>query len=298
MTQDRQLQEAVLAEFAWEPSVTAAHIGVIAKDGIVTLTGHVQNYLEKRAAERAAARVKGVKAVVERLEVKLNSGSARSDEDIAVAAANRLDWEVSVPPGAVKIKVEHGWVTLTGQVDWHYQKEAAERHIHGLFGVVGVLNETTIKPRADAVNIGNKIDLALHRSWFDPKTITVTTQGGKVKLSGTVRNAADRIVAGATAWGAPGATDVEKRSHHRLTAESLRLALFSGPERFPPALIVEARECYIQGSRSDRYDGDIAGRSFPPAPRKRRSKGLDLPDAPEVRRQRRGPVRSAAWHSS
>lgn len=209
MTQDRQLQEAVLAEFAWEPSVTAAHIGVTARNGIVTLTGHVENYPEKRAAERAAARVKGVKAVVEQLTVKLHSSMMRSDEDIAVAATSRLAWEVSVPRDAIKIKVEKGWVTLTGQVDWHFQSEAAERNIRGLFGVVGVLNQTTVKPRADAVNIGNSIDLALHRAWFDPKTITVTTEGGKVTLTGTVHNPRDRYVAGATAWGAAGATEVE-----------------------------------------------------------------------------------------
>lgn len=164
MSQDRQLQEAVLAEFAWEPSVTAAHIGVTAKNGIVTLTGHVENYPEKRAAERAAARVKGVKAVVEELKVQLHDSVQRSDEEIANAAAMRLAWEVSVPRDAVKIKVEHGWVTLTGQVNWHFQKVAAERTIRGLYGVVGILNETTIKARADASNISDKIDRALHRS--------------------------------------------------------------------------------------------------------------------------------------
>ena len=209
MSQDRLLQEAVLAEFAWEPRVTAAHIGVTAKNGIVTLTGHVENFPEKRAAEHAAARVKGVKAVIEQLKVELHPHMRRNDEDIARAALTRLDWEVSVPRDIVKIKVENGWVTLTGEVDWHYQKDAAERHIHGLYGVVGVLNEMTIKPRADATNIGHKIDLALHRSWFDPKTITVTTQGGKVTLTGSVETPGDRYVAGATAWGAVGATQVE-----------------------------------------------------------------------------------------
>lgn len=209
MSQDRLLQEAVLAEFTWEPRVTAAHIGVTAKNGIVTLTGHVDNFLEKRAAEHAAARVKGVKAVVEKLQVELHPSMVRSDEDIAAAAAMRLEWEVSVPRDAVKIQVENGWVTLTGEVDWSYQKDAAERHMHGLYGVVGVLNETTIKPRADATNIGNKIDLALHRAWFDPKTITVTTQGGKVKLTGSVETPGDRYVAGLTARSAVGATEVE-----------------------------------------------------------------------------------------
>ena len=209
MTQDRQLQEAVLAEFEWEPSVTAAHIGVIAKNGVVTLTGHVSNYMQKRAAEKAAARVKGVKGVVEELKVNLISGMVRSDENIANAALDRLAWDVSVPADAIKVKVENGWVTLTGKVDWHFEQQAAERMVRSLHGVLGVFNETTIKPRPDATNISNNIDRALHRSWFDPKTITVSATGGKVKLTGSVETPSDRFVAGATAWGAPGATQVE-----------------------------------------------------------------------------------------
>ena len=140
MSQDRQLQEAVLAEFGWEPSVNGGHIGVTAKDGIVTLTGHVEHYLEKRAAEKAAARVKGVKAVVEEIKVELHSSMHRTDEDIARAAVDRLAWEVTVPRDKVKVQVEGGLVTLTGQVDWHYQQEAAERSVRGLMGVVGVFN--------------------------------------------------------------------------------------------------------------------------------------------------------------
>jgi osmotically-inducible protein OsmY len=209
MSQDRQLQEAVLAEFVWEPSVNGGHIGVTAKNGIVTLTGHVGNYLEKRAAEKAAARVKGVKGVAEEIKVELHSSMNRTDEEIARAAVDRLAWEVTVPRDKVKVKVEDGFVTLTGQVDWHYQQEAAERSVRGLIGVIGVFNQTTITPRADAVNIGHSIDKALHRSWFDPKTITVTTQGGRVTLTGTVDTPGDRLVAGATAWGAVGATNVE-----------------------------------------------------------------------------------------
>jgi osmotically-inducible protein OsmY len=209
MSQDRQLQEAVLAEFTWEPSVNAAHIGVTAKDGIVTLTGHVENFLEKRAAEKAAARVKGVKGVAEEIKVELHSTMTRTDEEMAKAAVDRLVWEVTVPRDKVKVKVERGFITLTGQVEWHYQQQAAERSVRGLMGVVGVSNQITIRPRADAINIGHNIDRALHRSWFDPKTITVTTQGGKIKLTGTVETPSDRLVAGATAWGAVGATEVE-----------------------------------------------------------------------------------------
>lgn len=209
MSQDRQLQEAVLAEFIWEPSVNGGHIGVTAKDGIVTLTGHVETYTEKCAAEKAAARVKGVKGVAEEIKVELHSSMRRTDEDIAKAAVDRLAWEVTVPRDKVKVTVEGGLVTLNGQVDWHYQQVAAERSVRGLMGVTGVFNQTTIKPRADAVNIGHSIDQALHRYWFDPKTITVSTQGGKVKLTGTVKTPGDRLVAGATAWGAVGATEVE-----------------------------------------------------------------------------------------
>jgi osmotically-inducible protein OsmY len=120
MSQDRQLQEAVLAEFLWEPSITAAHIGVTAADGVVTLTGHVPNFLEKHAAEKAAARVKGVKAVAQELEVRLPNDFKRSDEEVARAAVDRLAWEVTVPRDAIKVKVEKGWVTLTGEVAWQF----------------------------------------------------------------------------------------------------------------------------------------------------------------------------------
>ncbi len=209
MPQDRQLQEAVLAEFLWEPSITAAHIGVTARDGVVTLTGHVPNFFEKRAAEKAAARVKGVKAVAQELEVHLPDSFKRTDEEIARAAVDRLGWEVTVPRDAIKVKVEKGWVTLTGEVAWHYQKDAAERMIRGLHGVVAVTNQTTIKPRVNTENIDRDIGVALHRAWFDPNTINVSADGGKVKLTGTVHTLADRWTAGSTAWGSPGATNVE-----------------------------------------------------------------------------------------
>ena len=209
MSEDRQLQEAVLAEFLWEPSITAAHIGVAATDGVVTLTGHVPNYLEKHAAEKAAARVKGVRAVAQELEVRLPFPTERSDEDIAHAAIDRLAWEVTVPRDAIKVRVDKGWVTLTGEVEWHYQKDAAERMIRGLHGVIGVSNQATIKTRVNITDIGHDIGIALHRSWVDPKTVNVSADGGKVKLTGTVHTLRDRFAAGSTAWGSPGTTDVE-----------------------------------------------------------------------------------------
>lgn len=209
MSNDAQLQQAVLAELKWEPSVTAAHIGVAAKAGVVTLTGHVENYAQKYAAESAVRRVKGVKAVAEEMEVRLPFDFKRGDEEIAAAAVDRLAWDVMVPRDAIKIKVEKGWVTLTGQVDWHFESQAAADDIRGLMGVVGVSNMTTVKPRANAANISNDITHALHRSWFDPKTITVTANGGNIRLSGTVNSWYDRQLAGSTAWAAPGAITVE-----------------------------------------------------------------------------------------
>jgi osmotically-inducible protein OsmY len=210
MSHDSQLQQAVLSEFNWEPSIDAAHIGVTAQDGVVTLTGHVDNFASKHAAETAARRVKGVLAVAEEIEVRLPVETKRNDQEIAAAAIERLAWDVSVPSNAVQIKVEKGWVTLTGTVDWNFQKEAAADDIRCLLGVVGVSNQTVIKPRVNASNVSDDILHALHRSWFfDPEMVRVSSEGGKIRLSGTVHSPHDRQIAAATAWAAPGATAVE-----------------------------------------------------------------------------------------
>lgn len=210
MTQDSQLQQSVLAEFNWEPSVTAGHIGVTANAGVVTLSGHVDSYAQKHAAETAARRVKGVKAVAEEIEVRLPFDARRSDEDIAAAAIQRLSWNVSVPRDGVRVTVEKGWVTLTGQVNWWYQREAAEHDIRPLHGVVGISNQTTIKPRVNTAGLSDEITHALHRSWFfNPNTVHVRADGGKVVLTGTVHSFHERQVAGRTAWAAPGVTAVE-----------------------------------------------------------------------------------------
>jgi osmotically-inducible protein OsmY len=210
MSKDNQLQEAVLAELRWEPSVIAAHIGVAANAGVVTLTGHVQSFMEKQAAETAARRVKGVKAIVEEIEIRLPFDAKLTDEEIAAAAIGRLAWDVSIPRDAIKVEVEKGWLTLTGQVDWHYQSEAAEQDVRRLLGVVGVSNQISIKQKVNTSNICDDIMHALHRSWFfDPKTITVKAQDGKVRLSGTVHSPHERQIAASTAWASPGVTDVE-----------------------------------------------------------------------------------------
>lgn len=209
MSKDRHLQESVLAELDWEPSVSAAHIGVTAADGVVTLSGHVATFAEKRAAEFATRRVRGVKAVAEELEVRLSLSGTRDDEAIAAAAVHRLAWDVSVPRDAIKIQVEKGWLTLTGEVDWHYQKDSAEQDLRRLPGVIGISNQIAIKRKVDSSNISDDIVHALHRSWFfDPKTVTVTAREGTVVLAGTVKSPHERQVAAATAWAAPGVTDV------------------------------------------------------------------------------------------
>ena len=209
MSHDHDLQEAVLAELAWEPSVTAAHLGVSAAAGVVTLTGHVDSYPEKLAAEQAALRVRGVKGVAEEIEIRLPFERRRDDADIASAALERLAWSVEIPVDRFQVKVEKGWVTLTGEADWYYQKEEAGLDVRRLLGVVGVSNQITVKPRVDTSSLSDDINHALHRSWFfDASDLHVSAQGGRVHLTGTVCSQHDRQNAAATAWSAPGATAV------------------------------------------------------------------------------------------
>lgn len=209
MSSDRLIQQAVLDELRWEPRVPAEQIGVTAHDGVVTLSGHVASFAERHAAEAAAKRVKGVLAVVEKIEIRLAETAKRDDAAIAEAAAQRLAWDVLVPPGAVTVVVTDGWVTLEGEVDWHYQREAAELDVRGLYGVVGLSNAIRIRSGVDTVALSDDIAHALHRSWFfDPKTINVSAVAGAVTLSGTVRSPHERQLAASTAWAAPGVTDV------------------------------------------------------------------------------------------
>lgn len=180
------LRRAVIAELEWEPRVIAANIGVAAHDGVVTLTGHVASFPEKHAAEQATLRVKGVKAVAEELDVELPGERRRNDDDIAAAALHRLAWNVTLPPKGIHVTAENGWITLTGEVDHHFQKEAASDDVRHLMGVRGVSNFITVKSPIDTANISDDIMHALHRSWlFDPDTIKVRADGGKVTLTGT-----------------------------------------------------------------------------------------------------------------
>jgi osmotically-inducible protein OsmY len=207
---DLELKKAIESELSWEPSINAAEIGVAVKDGIVTLSGRVESYWQKVAAEHAAERVAGVKAVANDLEVRLPGMSERTDEDIARAAINALEWSVLVPPARVKVKVSKGWVTLEGTVDWQFQKSAAEKAVRKLIGVKGVSDFIEVKPRVSKTEVKVAIEDALKRSAeLDATQLKVETEGDKVILRGKVHSWFEREEAERAAWRAPGVRTVE-----------------------------------------------------------------------------------------
>jgi osmotically-inducible protein OsmY len=208
-TTDSNLKQAVLDELLWEPSVNSAHIGVTAKDGVVTLTGDVTSYAEKWAAQRAASRVVGVKAIAEEIEVRYPSDMKIDDADIAKQALQILSWDIEVPMDKVKVTVQKGVVTLSGSLDWYYQRNTAEGDVRRLHGVTGVVDNIVITPRVQAMDVRDKIQAALKRdARIEADSITVTADGGKVTLSGKVDTWYDDGLAVRTAWSAPGVTKV------------------------------------------------------------------------------------------
>ncbi|MGZ3741238.1 MAG: BON domain-containing protein [Bdellovibrionota bacterium] len=212
MKTDEQIQNDVLEELKFNPSVNHAHIGVSVDQGVVSLYGAVPTYLEKSSAELSALRVKGVKAVVENIEVKLPWEFRRSDDDIAHAAVNALKWHIQVPESQVKVNVEGGHLTLSGEVEWEFQKTAAEGAIKNLTGVSGVTNLISIKSNVSPRDLKEKIELALKRgAENEAKQINVEVHGSKVILSGTVHSFAEGRDACRAAWSAPGVTEVEDK---------------------------------------------------------------------------------------
>jgi osmotically-inducible protein OsmY len=212
MKSDMQLHKDVVDELRWDPRVKEAEIAISAKGGVVTLAGSVETYAQKYAAERAVERVTGVRAVADDLRVRIIDSLQRSDTDIAHAAINALAWDIEVPDDRITVKVDAGWVTLKGDVDWNYQRTAAERAVRYLTGVKGITNVIGVKPAVSATEVKSKIEAALKRNAeLDAKLITVEAHEGKVTLKGSVRSWAERSDAERAAWAAPGVTQVDDR---------------------------------------------------------------------------------------
>ncbi|MGB5076763.1 MAG: BON domain-containing protein [Sphingorhabdus sp.] len=210
MKSDSQLQKDVMAELEWEPRVDHANIGVAAQDGVVTLTGHVSSYSSKLAAEQAARRVKGVRGLAEEIEVRFPSDAKMSDPEIAKRIADMFEWSVNIPKEKIGIKVEHGWVTLSGQVGFNYLRENAKDMVSRTSGVKGVTNLIEVKHSPSALDIRSRIVDALKRSAdLDASTITVVTDGDTVKLGGKVHTSYERRIAQRAAWAAPGVNRIE-----------------------------------------------------------------------------------------
>lgn len=210
MKDDKQLQRDVLDELQWEPSVDAAEIGVTARDGVVMLTGMVPTFTEKVNAERAVKRVLGVRGLANDLEVRTPHFGERTDADIARTVIDALQGHAGIPADRLKVTVDKGWVALDGEVDWHYQKVAAEETARPILGVRGVFNEITIASKPLASDVKDRIEAAFRRSAeVDAKKIHVETNGNKVTLKGGVRTWGERQAALWTAWSAPGVSQVE-----------------------------------------------------------------------------------------
>lgn len=209
---DRSVRQDILEELEFEPSIDAAHIGVAVADGVVTLTGYVGSYAEKTMAESVVRRVRGVRAIAEEIEVRFPARKKTADDEIAKRALAIIGWDTTLPDEAIQVKVQHGWITLSGEVEWHFQRTAAENAVRKLSGVFGVINMITVRPRIDAGDIKQRIENALRRSAeLEADAIRVTVVGSKVTLEGKVNAWREREVAERAAWAAAGVSAVDDR---------------------------------------------------------------------------------------
>ena len=207
---DISLRQYILDELEFEPSVNAAHIGVAAENGVVTLTGHVGSYAEKITAERVVQRIKGVRAIAQEIDVRYPDAKKTADDEIAKRALSIISWDTTIPTDDVKVKVQNGWITLSGEVEWHYQRTAAEDAVRKLSGVLGVSNLLGVRPRIDAFDVKLRIEDALKRSAeIEADGVRVNVSGGKVTLEGVVNSWHERSVAEQAAWAIPGVGVVE-----------------------------------------------------------------------------------------
>jgi osmotically-inducible protein OsmY len=209
MKTDSELKQDVMAELAWDPAIKADAVGVAVKDGVVTLTGHLETFGEKFAIERALRRIQGVQAIALELDVKLSPQHERSDTEIAQAIEQALRWNASVPEEKIRVMVERGGVRLSGEVDWDFQRQATERSIRPLIGVKSIVNEITLKPRATPSDVLERIEEALKRqAEREARRVQVSVSGSTVTLSGTVHSWHERKAAAGAAWSAPGVHSV------------------------------------------------------------------------------------------
>jgi osmotically-inducible protein OsmY len=212
MRTDAQIQKDVMDEIKWEPFLHASEIGVAVKNGIVTLSGQVDSYSKKLSAEKATKKVLGVKAIAEDIQIGVSPAYKKTDTEIAEAVLNALKWHTAVQEEKIKIKVEDGNVRLDGEVEWEYQRTNAKTAIENLSGVRSIINFITVKPRATATDVRQKIASAFHRSaTIDAEKITTEVVGSKVILRGKVRSIAEKEDAEIAAWNAPGVTILENK---------------------------------------------------------------------------------------
>ncbi|CAI8978744.1 hyperosmotically inducible periplasmic protein [Pseudomonas sp. IT-P253] len=207
---DLSLRKTILEELEFQPEIDAANIGVTVNNGVVTLSGHVSSYAQKISAERAVKGIKGVRALAEEIEVRLDNSAGTADDTIANRALKIIHWSSDVPEGDIKVIVQGGRITLEGEVDWQYQKETVERSVRKLSGVIGVDNRLTLRPRLDVLDIQQRIEAALKRyAELEAQEIRVKVEGDVVKLEGRVHLWRERQIAERAAWSVPGVSKVE-----------------------------------------------------------------------------------------
>lgn len=213
---DNDLRQLVIDELEYEPSVDAANIGVTAEKGVITLGGHVSNYAQRAAAERAAWRVKGVKGIAQKIEVRLPGGAQASDDQIAERALNKIAWSAVVPKDSVRVRVSDGWVTLSGSVKWNYQRNAAESEVRRLSGVLGITNSITLTPIAQTSDLKHRIRDALDRhADVEANDISVDVRNdGTMRIDGSVDNWDEKQAVEHAVWSAPGVRGID--DHLRL----------------------------------------------------------------------------------
>ena len=209
---DSDLRQLVIDELEFEPAIDASNIGIAAKDGVVTLSGFVSSYAEKMTVERAVRRVKGVHAIAEEIEIRYATDKKINDDEIALRCVNIINWDTTLPEDKIKVKVERGWVTLTGEVPWHFQRMAAESGVRKITGVTGITNLISIKAHVQASDIKKRIEEALKRSAeVEANSIRVVVTDSSVRLEGKVHDWREREIVEKAAWSVPGVMTVDDR---------------------------------------------------------------------------------------